>query len=62
MKNKELKRLAKKIVQLEDIIERNEDQDAVYQAKNEIIKLSNKLDPEDMLRIDELIQEEKYLT
>lgn len=57
MKNKELKRLANQFIALERIIEANEDKHAVYQAKNQIIELSNKLDPEDMLLIDEIIQE-----
>lgn len=57
MKNKELKRLANQFIALERIIEANEDKQAVYQAKNQIIELTNKLDPEDMFLIDEIIQE-----
>ena len=58
MKNKELKKLAERIAKLELIVEANEDPAAVKKAKNEIMELSGKIDdPEDMFRIDELIQE-----
>ena len=55
---KELKKLAKEIVTLEQIIDTNEDEKAVNKAKNRIIEISGHLDPEDMMRIDELVQEQ----
>ena len=58
MKLKELKKLAKEIVTLEQIIDANEDEKAVNKAKNRIIEISGHLDPEDMMRIDELVQEQ----
>jgi len=58
MKLKELKKLAKEIVTLEQIIDTNEDEKAVNKAKNRIIEISGHLDPEDMMRIDELVQEQ----
>ena len=58
MKSKELKKLANEIMKLEQVIERNEDTDAVEHAKNRIMKISGNLNPEDMFRIDEIIQEQ----
>ena len=58
MKNKELKKLANEIMKLEQVIERNEDADVVEHAKNRIMKISGSLNPEDMFRIDEIIQEQ----
>ena len=58
MKNKELKKLAKEIMALEQIIEDNDDKDAVEHAKEKIIELSGRIGPEDMFRIDEIIQEQ----
>jgi hypothetical protein len=58
MKNKELKKLAERMAKLELIIEANEDPQVVKKAKNEIMDLSGRIeDPEDMFRLDELIQE-----
>lgn len=58
MKTKELKKLAKEIVALEQVIEADEDKTAVNKAKNRILEISGNLDVEDMLRIDELVQEQ----
>ena len=58
MKTKELKKLAKEIVALEHIIELDEDKQAVNHAKNRILEISGSIDVEDMLRIDELVQEQ----
>ena len=58
MKTKELKKLANEIVTLEKIIDANEDEDAVYKAKARIIEISGHMDPLDMIRIDEFIQEQ----
>lgn len=58
MKTKELKKLAKEIVALERIIDTDEDKIAVNKAKNRILEISGNLDVEDMLRIDELVQEQ----
>ena len=56
MKKKELKKLASTILSLEQIIEANEDPFKVKEAKEKIISLSGRIDPEDMIAIDELIQ------
>ena len=58
MKSKELKKLANEIIKLEQVIEKNNDADVVKRAKNRIMKISGNLDPEDMFRIDEIIQEQ----
>lgn len=58
MKTKELKKLAKEIVALERIIDTDEDKIAVNKAKNRILEISGNLGVEDMLRIDELVQEQ----
>lgn len=58
MKVKELKKLAKEIVALEQVIEADNDRTAVNKAKNRILEISGNLDVEDMLRIDELVQEQ----
>lgn len=58
MKAKELKKLAEQIAKLELIVEANEDADSVRKAQNKIIDLSGHItEPEDMFRIDELIQD-----
>jgi cysteinyl-tRNA synthetase len=58
MKKKELKRLAQRIADLEQIIQKNEDAYAVKTAKNTIMDLSGRLDdPEDMFYLDEIIQQ-----
>ena len=58
MKTKKLKKLAKEIVALEQIIHADEDKTAVNHAKNRIIEIFGNLDVEDMLSIDELVQEQ----
>ena len=58
MKVKELKKLAKEIVALEQIIDADEDKTAVNKAKNRILEISGSLDVEDMLRLDEIVQEQ----
>lgn len=58
MKAKELKKLAKEIVALEQIIDADQDKAAVNKAKNRILEISGNLDVEDMLRIDEFVQEQ----
>ena len=58
MKKKELQKLANKIIALEKIIDANEDPQQVKEAKKKIIDLSGRIDPEDMIRIDEIIQEQ----
>lgn len=58
MKMKERKNLAKKIAKQQRIIQNSDDKDAVYQAEQEIIKLSGQVENwEDILVIDELVQE-----
>ena len=58
MKKKELKKLAYEIIALERIIDANEDEESVNKAKNRIIEMSGHIDPLDMMRIDEIIQEQ----
>lgn len=58
MKTKELKKLANEIIALERIIDANEDEESVEKAKNRIIEMSGHIDPLDMMRIDEIIQEQ----
>lgn len=58
MKKKELKKLAEKIWNLENIIEANIDPQQVKEAKEIICRLSRNIDPEDMMQIDEIIQAE----
>ena len=58
MKTKELKKLANEIIALERIIDANEDEESVNKAKNRIIEMSGHIDPLDMMRIDEIIQEQ----
>ena len=58
MKTKELKKLAKEIVALELIIDTSEDNNAISKAKNRILEISRNIGVEDMLRIDELVQEQ----
>ena len=58
MKMKERKNLAKKIAKQQRIILSSEDEDAVRQAEQEIMKLSGQVENwEDILIIDELVQE-----
>lgn len=58
MKTKELKKLANEIINLEKIINTSENQDEVNKAKNRIIEISGHIHPLDMMRIDELVQEQ----
>jgi len=58
MKTKELKKLANEIVALERIIDADKDPKVVNKAKNRILEISGSLDVDDMLRIDELVQEQ----
>lgn len=58
MKTKELKKLANEIIALERIIDTNKDEESVNKAKNRIIEISGHIDPLDMMRIDEIIQEQ----
>lgn len=58
MKKKELKTLAKKIAELETIIQANEDSDAVHAAQDAEIALIGKItDMSALDELDELIQE-----
>lgn len=56
MTKKELKRYAQKIADLETIIATSNDKEKVSKAKEQIFQLSNKLSPEDMFAIDDLIR------
>lgn len=58
MKKKELKKMANKILALENIIDANENPLDVQEAKEQIMKISRNLDPNDMMLIDEMIQEQ----
>lgn len=58
MKKKELKKMADKILALENIIDANENPLDVQEAKEQIMKISRNLDPNDMMLIDEMIQEQ----
>ena len=56
MKKKELQKLAKEIANLETIIQTGSSSE-VEMAKDKMITLSGKIGPEDMFKIDELVQE-----
>lgn len=56
MTKKELKRYAQKIADLETTIATNNDKEKVSKAKEQIFQLANKLSPEDMFAIDDLIR------
>ena len=56
MKKKELQKLAKEIANLETIIQTGSPSE-VEMAKDKMITLSGKIGPEDMFKIDELVQE-----
>ena len=56
MKTKELKKIAKEITALEDIIDTSDDENAINKAKKRILEISNHLRPEDMMEVDEYIQ------
>lgn len=58
MKKKELKKMADKILALENIIDANKNPLDVQEAKEQIMKISRNLDPNDMMLIDEMIQEQ----
>lgn len=58
MKIKEVKKLAKEIMTLEDIIDTSNDENAIDKAKRRILEISNHLRPEDMMEVDEYIQEQ----
>ena len=58
MKKKELKKLAQKLAEAELIIEANESQDKVQQAKKQVIELTGSIkDFQDLDLLDEMIQE-----
>lgn len=59
MKKKELKELATRIITCEDIIETSDDEKEIEKAKNEILKLTKKIESlGDMLELDAFIQEQ----
>ena len=58
MKTKELKKLANEIINLETIINTSENKDEIDKAKQRIIEISGHIHPLDMMRIDELVQEQ----
>ena len=59
MTKRELRKLAKRIADLEKVIQANENQEKVTKAQKKIYNLSSKIsDPEDMFLLDELIQQE----
>lgn len=59
MKKKELKELALKIIAYEDIIANSENENEIKQAKNEVLKLSKKIEKlNDMFELDVYIQEQ----
>lgn len=57
MKTKDVKKLAKEIMTLEDIIDTSEDEDAINKAKNRILEISHNISVEDMIQVDEYIQD-----
>lgn len=57
MTKKQIKQLAKRIAEYEKIIQDNLNAEAVEEAKTMIMKLSNDLEVEDMLILDEFIAE-----
>ena len=57
MKNKDLKKNARRILRLEMIIDQNEQSEKEKKAKAEIMSITSKINPEDMFLIDEMIQE-----
>lgn len=56
MKKKELKKIARRIMELESIIESSDNDKDIQNAQNEILSISGHLGPEDMFEIDEIIQ------
>ena len=58
MKKKELKAIALKIVKLETIISENSDEQAVTNAKLELMRLTDSIESlSDMMEIDNIVQE-----
>lgn len=58
MKPKELKKFAERIAKLELIIDSEiSDEKAIRKAQQEILELSGRIDPEDMIEIDEIVQQ-----
>ena len=58
MKKKELKAIALKIVKLETIISENSDEQAVTNAKLELMRLTDSIESlSDMMVIDSIVQE-----
>ena len=58
MKAKELKKLAQQIAKFEQIIDANQDEKAVKNAKNQVMMLSGKIQSlGDMAQLDEMIQD-----
>lgn len=58
MKKKELKAIALKIVELETIISENSDEQAVTNAKLELMRLTDSIESlSDMMEIDNIVQE-----
>ena len=58
MKKKELKAIALKIVKLETIISENSDEQAVTNAKLELMRLTGSIESlSDMMVIDSIVQE-----
>lgn len=55
MKKKELINLANKIVECETTIQTSNNKQAIYNAENEIIKLTKQLTIEDMMFVDNFI-------
>ena len=59
MTKRELRKLAKRIADLERVIQANKNQEKVTKAQRKIYNLSSKIsDTEDMFLLDELIQQE----
>ena len=58
MKHKELKQIAQKIAQAEQIIQTSNDKSAILKAQGDIEKLTSGIDNfSDLILIDELVQE-----
>lgn len=58
MKRKELKKLAKRLAELELIIEHSDDHEERLRAQNEVLDISSRVvSIEDMLALDEMTQE-----
>ena len=58
MKRKELKSFAKQIVDAEEIIRTSDDKQAIYQAQQKVMDITNRIESsDDMFLLDEIIQE-----